>query len=76
MIHRMKRRDEMVELVGLLDGDPAVSLEAVRRLQELLDEELLSRVAAARNASWSWRRIGDALGVTAQSVHRRFAWLV
>jgi hypothetical protein len=29
-------------------------------------------VAAARQRGWSWQQIGDALGVTRQSVHEKY----
>ena len=68
--------DELGELLGGLDAGPAVALEALRRLQALVDEERLSQIGRARVAGMSWQAIGAALGVTRQSVHRRFAWLV
>jgi len=72
----MRRRDDMIELVRVLAGGPEIGLDAARRLQELLDEELLWQVSEARKASWSWARIGSSLGITRRSVHFRFAWLV
>jgi len=33
---------------------------------------LTDAVAAARAAGWSWRRIGELLGVSAQAAHQRY----
>jgi hypothetical protein len=59
-----------------LDAEPALALKVVVRLQALVDEELLVQVGRARKAGMPWAVIGDALGVTAQAVHKRFAWMV
>ncbi|MHB8435424.1 MAG: helix-turn-helix domain-containing protein [Acidimicrobiales bacterium] len=67
---------EWTDLVTHLDDDPATALEAIRRLQELVDEERVRHIGRARESGMSWRRIGEHLGVTAQAVHYRFAWLV
>jgi hypothetical protein len=72
----MSRRDELRDLLIVLDTDPLSALGAVRRLQALLDEELLSQVGRARRKGLTWAGIADALGVSAQAVHKRFAWLV
>jgi hypothetical protein len=62
--------------VGTTSADPLSALEAVRQLQALVDEELLSQVGRARRRGVTWAGIADALGVSAQAVHKRFAWLV
>jgi hypothetical protein len=31
-----------------------------------------NHVASAREKGWSWQQIGDALGVTRQSVHTKY----
>jgi hypothetical protein len=51
-------------------------LKVMARLQGLVDEELLVQVGRARKAGMPWWEIGEALGVTAQAVHKRFAWMV
>jgi hypothetical protein len=76
MISCMSRRDDLCSLVNGLDVEPQIALEAMRRVQELVDEELLNQVGRARTSGVSWGGIGSALGVTAQAVHQRFAWLV
>jgi hypothetical protein len=51
--------------------DPAVGLRAVQALHRLAERVEAAQVAAARRAGWSWQQIGDALGVTRQSVHAK-----
>jgi hypothetical protein len=72
----VSRRDELCELVVGLDGDPLSALKVMRRLQSLVDEELLSQVGRARHRGVTWAEIGEVLGVTTQAVHKRFAGLV
>jgi hypothetical protein len=72
----MDRRGETVELIGLLGGRPDAGMLTVARLGELLDQEVLGQVRGPRRSGWCWARVGAALGVTRQSVHRRFARLV
>jgi hypothetical protein len=76
MIAGVSRRDELVELVHELEGEPLSALKVMARLQGLVDEELLVQVGRARKAGMPWWEIGEALGVTAQAVHKRFAWMV
>ena len=52
--------------------DPEVVFRAVvamRRLAQQLEE---SNVEKARRLGWSWEQIGDALGVSRQSVHKKY----
>ncbi len=56
---------------ALHSEDPAVGLRAVLALRRLAERVEGERVAAARRAGWSWQQIGDALGVTRQSVHAK-----
>jgi hypothetical protein len=42
---------------------------ALRRLAERLEA---NQVARAREREWTWQEIGDALGVTRQSVHAKY----
>ena len=51
--------------------DPATGLRAVAALHRLAERVEATHVAAARRAGWSWEQIGDALGVTRQSVHAK-----
>ncbi|TQO20149.1 hypothetical protein FB472_1764 [Rhodoglobus vestalii] len=48
---------------------PAIGLRAVGALHRLAERVEAMHVAEARYEGWSWEQIGDALGVTRQSVH-------
>ncbi|MGH2858534.1 MAG: hypothetical protein ACRDMJ_13755 [Solirubrobacteraceae bacterium] len=63
-----------VEDLNLILGsdDPAVGLRASLALHRLAERVEANNVAAAREKGWSWQQIGDALGVTRQSVHTKY----
>ena len=52
--------------------DPAVGLAAVASLRTLLESLEELQVSNARSQGWSWQQIGDALGITRQSVHVKY----
>ena len=52
--------------------DPARGLRAALALHRLAERIEAEQVAAARRQGWSWQQIGDALGVTRQSVHAKY----
>jgi hypothetical protein len=52
--------------------DPAIGLRASLALHRLAERVEASHVASARGKGWSWQQIGDALGVTRQSVHAKY----
>ncbi|BDZ48146.1 hypothetical protein GCM10025867_03870 [Frondihabitans sucicola] len=56
----------------LRTSDPATGLRAVGALHRLAEQVEATHVAAARAAGWSWEQIGDALGVSRQSVHAKY----
>ncbi|WP_329457653.1 helix-turn-helix domain-containing protein [Streptomyces sp. NBC_01497] len=56
----------------LTSPDPAVGLRAVGALHRLAEQVEASSVARAREQGWSWEQIGDALGVSRQSVHAKY----
>ncbi|WP_406069625.1 helix-turn-helix domain-containing protein [Micromonospora sp. NBC_01638] len=61
---------ESAELADRLRSqDPRVGLRAVGALHRLAEQVEAAAVARAREAGWSWEQIGDALGVSRQSVH-------
>lgn len=61
------------ELSGSLSSDdPAIGLRASLALHRLAERVEARHVAAARARGWSWQQIGDALGITRQSVHAKY----
>jgi hypothetical protein len=53
-------------------NDPAVGLRAVGALHRLAEQVEATSVAFARERGWSWEQIGDALGVSRQSLHTKY----
>jgi hypothetical protein len=60
---------EIITAVG--SGDPGSGLRASVALHRLAERLEADQVRAARMAGWSWQQIGDALGITRQSVHAK-----
>jgi DNA-directed RNA polymerase specialized sigma24 family protein len=58
--------------VNLSSDDPAIGLRASLALYRLAERVEAKHVALARYKGWSWQQIGDALGVTRQSVHTKY----
>jgi hypothetical protein len=58
--------------VNLSSDDPAIGLRASLALHRLAERVEANQVKAARAQGWSWQQIGDALGVTRQSVHTKY----
>jgi transcriptional regulator of acetoin/glycerol metabolism len=52
--------------------DLDTGLRAVARLRRLAEQLEADRVTAARRAGWSWQDIAARLGVTKQTVHRKY----
>lgn len=52
--------------------DPAQGLLAVLALRRLAERLEAEQVALARRQGWTWQEIGDALGVTRQSIHAKY----
>ncbi len=57
---------------ALTSDDPEVGLRASLALHRLAERVEVQYVTAARTQGWSWQQIGDALGVTRQSVHAKY----
>jgi DNA-directed RNA polymerase specialized sigma24 family protein len=66
----------MVEITGLASQaageDPAEGLAAVAELRELVSALEEAHVRQARERGWSWQDIADALGVSRQTVHKKY----
>ncbi len=58
--------------VDVSSDDPAIGLRASLALRRLAERIEAKHVASAREKGWSWQQIGDALGVTRQSVHTKY----
>jgi hypothetical protein len=73
-MHRKKQDIMDVETLSanLSSEDPAIGLRASLALHRLAERVEASQVASARRKGWSWQQIGDALGVTRQSVHTKY----
>ena len=52
--------------------DPATALRAVLALRRLAEQVEANAVHAARREGWTWQQIGEALGITRQSVHAKY----
>jgi Homeodomain-like domain len=59
-------------MTGMHSDDPAVGLRAVGALHRLAEQVEAIHVRLARERGWSWEQIGDALGVSRQSVHAKY----
>jgi len=53
--------------------DPADGLAAVVALRRLADDLELAEVERALAEGWSWSQVAEALGVTRQAVHKKYA---
>jgi hypothetical protein len=62
--------DDLAE--RLRSHDPAVGLRAVGALHQLAEQVEATSVALAREQGWTWEQIGDALGMSRQSVHTKY----
>lgn len=56
---------------AVASDDPALGLRAAVALRRLAERVEVDQVSVARRRGWSWQQIGDALGVTRQSVHAK-----
>lgn len=52
--------------------DPDVGLRAVAALRALTERLEILQVQQARSLGWSWQEIAQRLGVTKQTVHRKY----
>ena len=54
-------------------ADPRAGLRAVASLRVLADSLELRQVEAALRSGMSWQEVADALGVSRQAVHKKYA---
>ena len=66
----MERTLELAE--GAAHDDPEVGLRAVAALRVLTERLEMLQVERARALGWSWQQIAGRLGVTKQTVHRKY----
>jgi DNA-directed RNA polymerase specialized sigma24 family protein len=66
----MEKTLELAE--GAASDDPEVGLRAVAALRVLAERLELLQVGKARALGWSWQEIANRLGVTKQTVHRKY----
>lgn len=57
---------------GVADSGPVAELAAVREAKRSLAQREEVAVRRARNAGLSWAEIGTLLGVTRQTMHRKY----
>jgi DNA-directed RNA polymerase specialized sigma24 family protein len=57
---------------GATSNDPDVGLRAVAALRALAERLETLQVQSARKLGWSWQDIAERLGVTKQTVHRKY----
>jgi hypothetical protein len=65
--------DETALPDGISSSDPAVGLRGVKALRDLADRLEALHVGNARSLGWSWQQIGQALDVSRQAVHMKYA---
>jgi DNA-directed RNA polymerase specialized sigma24 family protein len=74
MLTHMEKTLEIAE--GAASNDPEVGLRAVAALRALTERLELLQVENARGLGWSWQDIATRLGVTKQTVHRKYGRLI
>jgi hypothetical protein len=57
---------------GAASTDPDAGLRAVAALRLLAERLEVLQVQNARTLGWSWQDIAERLGVTKQTVHRKY----
>ena len=67
----MTEATELAEAAG--GTDVREGLRAVVALRKLLETLEALQVGNARRQGWSWQEIADALGVSKQAVHKKYA---
>jgi hypothetical protein len=70
-LHSMTDLDFLSEAMS--SADPAVGLGAVRALGRLQNRLEAIHVANARQHGWTWQAIAEALDLSRQAVHQKYA---
>jgi DNA-directed RNA polymerase specialized sigma24 family protein len=70
MLTDMETTLEIAE--GAASNDPEVGLRALAALRALTERLEVLQVENARELGWSWQDIASRLGVTKQTVHRKY----
>ncbi|HEY1627936.1 MAG TPA: AsnC family protein [Streptosporangiaceae bacterium] len=69
--------EPIVEIAqGAAGTDPDPGLRSVAALRALAERLELLQVQNARSLGWSWQDIAERLGVTKQTVHRKYGRLL
>ncbi|SEN15088.1 Homeodomain-like domain-containing protein [Actinacidiphila rubida] len=74
MLTGMQSTLEIAE--GAASNDPEVGLRAVAALRELTERLEILQIENARKLGWTWQDIAERLGVTKQTVHRKYGRLI
>ena len=75
--HMLTDMNTTLELTeGAASNDPDTGLRAVAALRTLTDRLELLQVENARRIGWSWQEIASRLGVSKQTVHRKYVRLI
>jgi hypothetical protein len=74
MLTPMEETLEIAE--GAASNDPEIGLRSVAALRALTERLELLQVQNARQLGWSWQDIAGRLGVTKQTVHRKYGRLI
>jgi len=53
--------------------DPETALAAVVALRRRANQLEIDAVTAAIGQGWTWAAVGEALGISAQAAHKKFA---
>ena len=71
--HMLTGMEATLELAeNAASNDPDVGLRAVAALRRLTEQLEILQVDNARALGWSWEKIAGRLGVTKQTVHRKY----
>ena len=63
----------MSDTTTSLIPEPADGLAAVVALRRLADDLEMAEVERALQEGWTWSQVAEALGVTRQAVHKKYA---